>query len=136
MKEYLLLGELLLSHNWRSLASKARCNVFSLEMYAKTQYTHNPLHSGVQPALCFGPCWMDPGFQRPWAHCWPAERGFTGQGSEGRLCQVYRGSDATAGGLSSAPGHFAHFSDNRSDSSFLCIRPTWLVGDICFRNML
>lgn len=26
--------------------------MFSLEMYARTQYTHNPLHSGVQPALC------------------------------------------------------------------------------------
>lgn len=42
MKEYLLLGELLFSHNWRSLASEARCNMFSLEIYARTQYTHKP----------------------------------------------------------------------------------------------
>lgn len=39
-------------------------------------------------------------------------------------------------GLSPAPGHSAHFSDSRSDSSFLCIRTTWLVGGICFRHML
>lgn len=40
------------------------------------------------------------------------------------------------GGLSPTAGQFAHFSDSKSDSLFLCIWTTWLVCDICFRHML
>lgn len=111
--------------------------MFSLEMYARTQYTHNPLHSGVQPALCvLVPAgWIQAfrglghiaGLQREVSQD-RAVRGGCARHTEGLMPQLES--------LSPAPGEFAHFSDSRSDSLFLCMRATWLGCDICFRHML
>lgn len=91
--------------------------MFSLEMYARTQYTHNPLHSGMQPALCVlvHAGWIQ-GFRALDLACREVSQGRAVRGgcascTEDLMPQLE--------GLSPVPGHTAHVSDSSSDSSFL-----------------
>lgn len=90
--------------------------MFSLEMYARTQYTHNPLHSGMQPALCVlvHAGWIQ-GFRALDLACREVSQGRAARGGCARCTEALM---AQLEGFSPASGHTAHVSDSGSNSSF------------------